>query len=141
MATLTLTCDEIVTLIKQSINLPSCIKKFESNKDRLKLTLDIGKFIPNFDIFLGFKSFSQGKLYLNINAKWPARFLAMKLLKSNIPKWLQKWCQINDQNVVLGVQWLEHMFKIIKIQNIAASGSQIIITILPKEENAKEYVK
>jgi len=134
MATLTLTCDEIVTLIKQSINLPSCIKKFESNKDRLKLTLDIGKFIPNFDIFLSFKSFSQGKLYLNINAKWPARFLAIKLLKSNIPKWLQKWCQINDQNVVLGVQWLEHTFKNIKIQNIEVFGSKFIITVGIKEE-------
>ena len=130
MATLTLTCDEIVTLIKQSINLPSCIKKFESNKDRLKLTLDIGKFIPNFDIFLSFKSFSQGKLYLNVNAKWPARFLAAKFLKSNIPK----WCQINDQNVVFDVQWLEQMFKNIKIQNIKVFGSKFIITVGIKEE-------
>ena len=130
MATLTLTCDEIVTLIKQSINLPSCIKKFESNKDRLKLTLDIAKFIPNFDIFLSFKSFSQGKLCLNVNAKWPARFLVVKLLKSNIPK----WCQVNNQNVVFDLQWLERMFKIIKIQNIEVFGSKFIITVGIKEE-------
>ncbi|KPJ65683.1 MAG: hypothetical protein AMJ45_04705 [Syntrophobacter sp. DG_60] len=79
-----------------------------------------------FDGCLSFNSFSQGRVYLDINAKWPKRLILKKILGSK----LRKWCQVNGEMAVCDANgWLRQKFKGVQIRNMEVSGNKITITI------------
>ncbi len=68
MANLTFTLPELITLIKLNTELPNQIEEIDVVNNRIKLTINIGKLIPNINIFISFDSYQNGMLKLNIEA-------------------------------------------------------------------------
>lgn len=124
MAILNFTIDEVITILKQNVNLPKQIKEVDSVGNQIKISLR--KYFLTLDVFFGFNSFSQGKVYLNINAKWPTRHLLMRLFGSKLPKCYQV---IGEMLVCDANGWLRQKLKGVQIQNIEASDNKFTITI------------
>lgn len=67
MANLTFTLPEVIALIKLNTELPKQIGKINIVENRIKLRINIGKFIPNFNVFVSFHSFENGMIKFKID--------------------------------------------------------------------------
>ncbi|MCK4357314.1 MAG: hypothetical protein KAW92_00970 [Candidatus Cloacimonetes bacterium] len=68
MANLIFKLPEVINLVKLNAELPSQIKTIEVVENRIRLTINAGKLIPNINVFISFDSFQKGMVKLKIEA-------------------------------------------------------------------------
>jgi len=70
MAALKISVAEIVAFIyARKVELPSKIEKIEAADDKFKITVNAGRFVPSFDVFLKFSSFEAGVAVFKMQTK------------------------------------------------------------------------
>lgn len=85
MANLTFTLLEVITLIRINVKLPNQIEGIEIVNNIIKLKINIGKLIPNINVFVNFDSYQNGMLKLNIEA-----VKVLKLFSKYLSKIIEK---------------------------------------------------
>ena len=131
MAKLTFTLSEILDIVKLNIkHLPKKIENIDTKDNHLKLRINLGKLIPNFDVFVYLLSFENGILMIELESKAPIKLL-MKFMKGFLKK-VPKYYEFNIQgnNIQININnIISQKIKGVKVKSIIEKDGTFEIEI------------
>ena len=131
MAKLTFTLSEIIEIAKLNIkHLPKQIESIDTKDNHLKLRINLGKLLPNFDVFVYIRSFEHDILMIELESKAPIKIL-MKFMKGFLKK-LPKYYELNIQGNIIQINInniISQKIKGVKVKSIVEKDGTFEIEI------------
>lgn len=125
MANLILTLDEIIKIAKKNYQFPPQLSEISSTGDKIQLTINPGKFLPEFNAFIKFDKFANSKILLKVESS-NAIDLILKFVK--IPS--NEWFNFNMPKITIDINKLiSTHIKGVQISDITFQNNEFLVTL------------
>jgi len=124
MAKLYLKYDEIIEIAKKNQYLPPQVSDIKATGNQIKITINPGKFVPNFSAIVNFDKYINDKIQLTVKTYGPFD-LFLKFIK--IPT--EDWLEIDLPNIRIDInKQISKQLKGVQISDVIFKNDEFLIT-------------